>query len=270
MEQKKIKIRVEKHSKIDGHITYFLILEMDGKSYTVLKRYSELKTFHDSIRRETNSNSFPKFPPKKFFGKSEEFITKRQQELSAFFEGLCNSNEFINLPSFTKFIENCKKTMRENKVAVEKKEEKKNTDILKKKMSDRTTIDKIREKLKPDRTENKRLNRDEIKALDNEFESVVDSLKKKLISIDFMIELNPNQKTESEYEKIIKEDNNLGNEEIKENIEPGNDDNFNLVSDTHENFDSLEKEINQKMTSIISKTKEIEKLYDINEILKIL
>ena len=137
-------------------------------------------------------------------------------------------------------------------------------------MSDRITIDKVREKLKPDKTENKRLSRDEIKALDNEFESIVDNLKKKLISIDYMIELNPNQKNESEYEKIIKEDNNLGNEEIKENIEPGNDDNFNLVSDTHENFDSLEKEINQKMASIINKTKEIEKLYDINEILKIL
>ena len=270
MEQKKIKIRVDKHSKIDGHITYFLILEMEGKSYTVLKRYSELKTFHDSIRKETKSNSFPNFPPKKFFGKSEEFITKRQQELNVFFEGICNSKEFINLPSFVKFIENCKKTMKENKVAVEKKEEKKEINILKKRMSLNTTIDKIREKLKPDKTENKRLSRDEIKTLDNEFESIVDSLKRKLISIDFMIELNPNKKNEIEYEKIIKEDNNLGNEEIKENIEPGNDDNFNLVSDTHENFDSIEKEINQKMDSIVNKTKEIEKIYDINEILKII
>ena len=146
MEQKKIKIRVDKHSKIDGHITYFLILEMEGKSYTVLKRYSELKTFHDSIRKETKSNSFPNFPPKKFFGKSEEFITKRQQELNVFFEGICNSKEFINLPSFVKFIENCKKTMKENKVAVEKKEEKKEINILKKRMSLNTTIDKIREK----------------------------------------------------------------------------------------------------------------------------
>ena len=37
----------------------------DDISFTVQKRYSELKTMHDSLRRETNSNSFPKFPPKK-------------------------------------------------------------------------------------------------------------------------------------------------------------------------------------------------------------
>ena len=85
-----------------------------------------------------------------------------------------------------------------------------------------------------------------------------------------MVELNPNPKNESEYEKVIKEDNNLGSGEIKEDIEPGSDDNFNLVSETNENFDNIEKEINEKMEAIINKKKEIEKIYDINEIMKIL
>ena len=137
-------------------------------------------------------------------------------------------------------------------------------------MSERITIDKFRSKFKPEKGINKRLTREETKTLENEFDSVVDSFKKKLISIDFMVELNPNPKNESEYEKVIKEDNNLGSGEIKEDIEPGSDDNFNLVSETNENFDNIEKEINEKMEAIINKKKEIEKIYDINEIMKIL
>ena len=96
MEQKKLKIIVKDHSKIDGHITYTLMFELpEGIAFKVLKRYSELKTLHDLLKKETNSNSFPKFPPKKFFGfANEEFINKRQQELNLFFEGICNSKEF--------------------------------------------------------------------------------------------------------------------------------------------------------------------------------
>ena len=70
------------------------------------------------------------------------------------------------------------------------------------------------------------------------------------------------------YVKIINEDKNLG--ETKENIEPGNDDNFNLVSEDSGYFNDIEKEIKQKMESVMNKRKEIEKIYDINEIVKII
>ena len=253
----KLKIIVKGHSKIEGHIIYELSIQFDDDiSFTVQKRYSELKTMHDSLRRETNSNSFPKFPPKKFFGvQNEDFINKRQQELNLFFEGICSSKEFMELPTFKKFIESFAKNIKDKKMNAEKKE-KKNTNILKKKMSDKTKLNPIVEKLKPEKQENKRLTQDEIKKMESEFDSIINDLNKKYIPIDFQVELNPKQKNEDEYIKIINEDNNLGNKEIKEEgIEPGTDDNFNLVSETNESVDGIEKEISQKMQDIINKRK---------------
>ena len=273
MEKKKLKISVINHLKTEGHVSYTLKFETeDGLTFKSTKRYSELKTLHDSLRKETNSTSFPKFPPKKFFGFSnEDFINKRQQELNLFFEGICNSPEFSKLKSFKIFIDSCKKAMKDTKkIDVAQKVEKKDSNYLKKTMSNRTMINSFREKLRPEKKENKRLNQEEIKNMENEFNSIVEDITKKYISINFEAELNANQKNEVEYVKIIKEDKNLGNEEKNENIEPGNDDNFNLVSEDNEYFDGLEKEIKQKMDASMNKRKEIEKLYDINEILKIL
>ena len=273
MEQKKLKINVKDHSKTDGHVEYNLTIVLpDGISFKIGKRYSELKNLNDALKRETNNNAFPKFPPKKFFGfNNEEFINKRQQELNVYFEGICNSKEFSKLPSFLKFVDECKKNMKETNVkTVEQKIEKKNTNILKKRMSDKTFINKFREKLRPERKESKRLTQDDIKEMENEFDSIVNDANKKYIPIDFDVELKQNNNTELKYEKLIASDNNLSEKDINEDIEPGNDDNFNLVSDTNENVDGIVKEISQKMEEVINKRKEIEKIYDINEILKIL
>ena len=271
MEKKKLTIKVNNHSKVDGHITYTLTFEdEDGSTYEIPKRYSELKILYDLLRRETNSNSFPKFPPKKFFGiNNEDFIKKRQQELNAFFEGICSSKEFSELKSFKTFVEQCRKSKKNaKKVNVEQKIEKKDSNFLKKKMSDKTTINAIREKLRPEKKESKKLNQEEIKTLENELNSIVEDFTKKFISINFEAELNPNQKKEIKYVKIINEDKNLG--ETKENIEPGNDDNYNQISEDKGYFKEIKKEINQKMESVMNKRKEIEKIYDINEIVKII
>ena len=270
MESKKIKISIKEHSKSEGHIEYILLIEIDGHSFKVPKRYSELKTLNDSLRRETNSNNFPKFPPKKFFGfVNEDFINKRQQELNTYFEGICNSSEFSSLPSFLKFMDDCKQHMKGNKSKDEKKEEPKNISVLKKTMSDKTTIDRIREKLRPEKRVIKKLSNDEKRAMEDEFNKIVEDCNKKYIAIDFEVELHPKQKSENYYLKIINEDKDLGNKDIKENVEPGVDDNFNLISQNN-NIDELEKDIKQKMEAIINKGKEIEKIYDIKEILKTL
>ncbi len=103
--------------------------ESEGRSFKILKRYSELKNLNDILRKETPSNSFPKFPPKKFFGSSnEEFIIKRQQELNSYFISL--SNEFSQLPSLIKFIEESKK----NAIAIEDNPNKSNQKKKKKKL----------------------------------------------------------------------------------------------------------------------------------------
>ena len=75
-------------------------------------------------------------------------------------------------------------------------------------MSDKTKLNPIVEKLKPEKQENKRLTQDEIKKMESEFDSIINDLNKKYIPIDFQVELNPKQKNEDEYIKIINEDNN--------------------------------------------------------------
>ena len=142
--------------------------------------------------------------------------------------------------------------------------------ILKKKSSEKIIINPFVEKLKPDKRENKKMSTDEIKQMENEFKNIVNDITKKFISLDFEVELKPSHKKEIEYNKIIKDDKNLENKEIKENIDPGNDDNFNLVSDSNEYFNDMEKEINEKMNAVINKRKEIEKIYDFNEVVKML
>lgn len=69
------------------------------------ERYSNLKTLHDLLRKETTSSTFPKFPPKKFFGSTDEkFLKQRQVELNTYFSSIFNNKEFSQLPSLKKWI----------------------------------------------------------------------------------------------------------------------------------------------------------------------
>ena len=122
MSSKKYIIRVNNHTRSDGHVGYDLKIQIDNKSpFIVSKRYSELKILNDLLRKQTQSNSFPKFPPKKFFGfNSEEFIKKRQQELDAYFQSICSSQEFSKLPSFIRFIDDCLQSQNDNKLTSER------------------------------------------------------------------------------------------------------------------------------------------------------
>ena len=57
------------------------------------------------MKKSTNKATFPKFPPKKFFGGDDEkFLAKRQQELNVFFELISKDEEFSSLPPLIKFI----------------------------------------------------------------------------------------------------------------------------------------------------------------------
>ena len=54
------------------------------------------------------------------------------------------------------------------------------------------------------------------------------------------------------------------------NLQTGSDDNFNLINDSLEGVDSVEKNIKLKIEEIINKENEINSIYDINEIMKTL
>ena len=98
-------IKVVGHSKKDDHIEYIINIEKDGINFTFTERYSDLRNLSESMRKFTNKATFPKFPPKKFFGgEDEKFLAKRQQELNTFFELISKDEEFSTLPPLIKFI----------------------------------------------------------------------------------------------------------------------------------------------------------------------
>lgn len=74
------------------------------------------------------------------------------------------------------------------------------------------------------------------------------------------------EKRGKKYNDIIAENKVLNN---NGNVEEGNDDNYNLISENNDgNMDVLENGIKQKMEEITKREKEIFMMYDINEILK--
>ena len=105
MESDSYNIKVIGHSKKDGHTIYVISVEKNGINFTFTERYSELRNLSESMRKFVNKSTFPKFPPKKFFGGDDEkFLTKRQQELNTFFELISKDTEFSSLPQLIKFI----------------------------------------------------------------------------------------------------------------------------------------------------------------------
>ena len=265
MKPKKYNVKVTNHSKMDGHVGYHLKIWIDNNApFLVSKRYSELKILNDLLRKETSSNSFPKFPPKKFFGfNSEDFVRKRQQELDAYFQAICNSSEFSKLNSFVKFIEDCSKSQNENKIMSERPT---TIPVIQPKTEKqaKSKINSYREKYRPNKNDFTKLSLNESKKEEEEFKKIVNDTKNKFIEIDFQIEQNISEYKEKKYKDIITEDKVLSGD-IESDILEGNDDYFNLISD---NFDEeTENNVRQKMEDCINKGKEIDKKYDINGIL---
>lgn len=109
MEQQGYRLCIINHSKQTDHVEYLIrLVSMEDNSLSIqfLERYSNLKTLHDNLRKETMSTSFPRFPPKKFFGTTDEkFLNQRQTELNSYFDSIFNSKEFSQLPSLKKWID---------------------------------------------------------------------------------------------------------------------------------------------------------------------
>ena len=136
MESDRYIIKVIDHIKKEGHMHYIINVEKNGQNFSFTERYSGLRGLNEAMRKSTNKLTFPKFPPKKFFGSEEEkFIIKRQQEINTYFELICKDPDFVTLPPLIKFIEEkrsqknvVEKTsqIKKEPVKVEEKEIKKN------------------------------------------------------------------------------------------------------------------------------------------------
>ena len=259
MESSKYKITVISHAKTSSHTIYVIKIEKDNKSITFSERYSNLKSFHDSLKKETNSNALPKFPPKKFFGSEDEkFLIKRQQELNNYFEALCSSDEFTSLPSFKKFIDNAKNTGKNTSNAqMEQPKKIQETQIL----SNDINIKDSREIKTTKNTE-------------EEYSKIVEEYVKKYIDMGYAAEQEINEDNEKKYLKLFSDVKfEGGNSEIDKNInkdnkiEAGDDDNFKFIGDEDNSLIELENKIKEKMKNLLKKYKNIEEVYNTSKLI---
>ena len=248
MEAERYKIKIIGHTKIDNHTEYIISIEKNGAKFSFLERYKNLKALDDLMRKYTNNNGFPKFPPKKFFGSEDEkFIIKRQNEINNYFEVISNHPEFSNLPPLLKFIEEKKE-----KAETIKKDETKNTAIVQPKKE---------QEIKPEKEVKKTL-----KKSDDDYNKIINDY------ISQFYDMN------SYYDKDMISDNKgyamffnnnklMNGSENNKSIEPGNESNFALISKSDTGEDEVEKEIREKIEKMTSLNKTLANSYDTKEII---
>ena len=237
------KLLIINHKKTDDHIEYQIRINYlkNDISIDFFERYSNLKTLHDNLRKETSAQNFPKFPPKKFFGSTDEkFLNQRQTELNSYFEQIFNSNEFSQLPSLKKWIEDSLKKYRKDGTKI------KDNQIPS--PSNNNNINNIQQEKTPviKKNNNSQLNEENNKNL-------IDDFNNKLIDIENY--LNDANKEDYEYEKklqeailktgIFSEKEILTSKLFK--IENGNDENFDLIGKNYDEFIDNENNINKEL-----------------------
>ena len=109
-------IQIFNHQIKDNIVTYTIEIKLNNKQSIIIKeRYSELLNLHNAMSKEAK---LPNFPPKKYFGNTDEnFLNQRQLSLNEYYEIITSSHIYSNLPSFRSWIFNKFKN-----VKIEKKE----------------------------------------------------------------------------------------------------------------------------------------------------
>lgn len=244
MEADRYKIKIIGHTKIDTHTEYIISIEKKGIKFSFSERYKNLKTLDDLMKKYTNNNGFPKFPPKKFFGSEDEkFIIKRQNEINNYFEVISNHPDFSKLPPLLKFIE-------------EKKEKYAVTN--KKTESQVASVTQLKKDLevKPEKEMKKSM-----KKTDDDYNKIINDFISQFYDMSGYYDKDMISENKS-YEKFF--DNNKvvdGNEKNK-SIEPGNEKNFVLICQNDSEVDALEKEIREKIEKITNLNMTLDNNYD--------
>ena len=247
MEAERYKIKIIGHTKIDNHTEYIISIEKNGAKFSFLERYKNLKALDDLMRKYTNNNGFPKFPPKKFFGSEDEkFIIKRQNEINNYFEVISNHPEFSNLPPLLKFIEEKKE-----KAETIKKDETKNTAIAQPKKE---------QEIKPEK---------EVKSLkksDDDYNKIMNDYISQFYDMNSYYDKDMISDNKG-YAKFFNNNKLMNGSENNKSIEPGNESNFALISKSDTGEDEVEKEIREKIEKMASLNKTLANSYDTKEII---
>ena len=245
MEADRYKIKIIGHTKIDTHTEYIISIEKKGINFSFSERYKNLKALDDLMKKYTNNNGFPKFPPKKFFGSEDEkFIIKRQNEINNYFEVISNHPEFSKLPPLLKFIEEKKE-----KYAVTNKK-------TESQMASVTQLKKDLE-VKPEKEIKKSMKKtdDDYNKIINDFISQFYDMSGGYYDKDMISE-------NKSYEKFFDNNKIMDNNEKNKSIEPGNEKNFVLIYQNDSEVDALEKEIREKIEKITNLNMTLDNNYD--------
>jgi hypothetical protein len=248
MEAERYKIKIIGHTKIDNHTEYIISIEKNGTKFSFSERYKNLKALDDLMRKYTNNNGFPKFPPKKFFGSEDEkFIIKRQNEINNYFEVISNHPEFSSLPPLLKFIEEKKE-----KAEISKKDETKNASI---------TQPKKELEIKPEKEMKKSL-----KKSDDDYNKIMNDYISQFYDMNSYYDKDMISDNKG-YVKFFNNNKLMNGNENNKSIEPGNESNFVLISKSDTGADELEKEIREKIEKMTILNKTLGNNYDTKEII---
>jgi len=245
MESERYKISVIGHTKKDNHIHYKINVEKNGKNFSFLERYSGLRVLNDTMKKYTNKPTFPKFPPKKFFGSEEEkFIIKRQQEINTYFENICKDPDLSTLPPLIKFIED----------KISKQNLSENTEQIKK------------ENIK---IEEKELKKSLKNSNEKDYEKIVKELNKKFYEMDKILydKENVNDNDNDTFIQYFK-NNKINFEDFNIKLEKGDENNFNFINNNDaDNLNSFENSIKEKYQKLDELIQNFANMYNTNDIL---
>ena len=233
MEQKGYRLCIINHSKQGDHVEYLMqLVGMGDNSISIqfLERYSNLKNLNDSLRKETDSSAFPRFPPKKFFGSNDEkFLNQRQTELNSYFDSIFNSQEFSTLPSLKKWIDEAIKKYTKESVQQTIKVPQPQANTIVQNNSIEPNENQI---------ERKSNNKNSLTASEiQKMKEMIEQCSKQLIDMgnnadtDFQADVEK----EKEYSRIVKENKAFSQEQIENSslfkIDAGKDENFDTLKD---------------------------------------
>lgn len=94
---------------IEKDYTLYLIelVSKNDNSFAISfsERYSVLEGYHEKFKKESKSNNYPTFPPKRIFGNSEpKFLSQRLSSLQNYFENILSHKDFSKLTSVREWI----------------------------------------------------------------------------------------------------------------------------------------------------------------------
>ena len=231
MESDRYIIKVVGHVKKEGHMHYIIDVEKNGQNFSFTERYSGLRGLNEAMRKYTTKLTFPKFPPKKFFGSEEEkFIIKRQQEINTYFELICKDPDFVTLPPLIKFIEEkrSKQNVIEKTAQIKKEPVKVEEKDLKKNIPNNNSA--------------------------KDYENIIKELNSKFYKVDTM-----NDDSSEKFIKFFK--NNKINTENDIKLDGGDENNFNLIKNDKTNFKHYEDLNKDKISKIQDLYQSLDNIY---------